>query len=224
MFGTRNATSGKVKAGKETTFSEAVATLLKRAALYMENTKKIATLSPLVSANTMVSSFPETALMAKMLDSRLPVPGLLQLPLIEEVRAGLEKHVASIIDFDGSNAMAEASKTAHEAQRHKENQIGTDTRPLLGKEKVYGLAASLGKFTNRQIVVADGRYSNSIQKLLYFLNASRLTCLPLRQCAGPAIVTYCRSSVGASRSTNIAGSHSPYRHSVSYLQQTSVKK
>ena len=124
------ATGRRVKPGKETKFSESVATLLKRASTFMENAKKT-TLSPIVSANTMVSSFPETALIAKMLDARLPVPGLLQLPLIDEVRAGLEKHVANIIDFDETNSISEPSRTSHEAQRRQENQIGTPTRPLL---------------------------------------------------------------------------------------------
>ena len=54
-----------------------------------------------------------------MLDSRLPVPGLLQLPLLDEVRAGIEKHVAKIIDPGSGNTNSEAAVTAQTLSQYE---------------------------------------------------------------------------------------------------------
>ena len=78
---------------------------------FLANAKK-SSLTPMVTPNTTIGAFPETALIAKLLDAKLPVPGLLQLPLIEEVRAGLERHTGDIIDVSGENSQTSASQTA----------------------------------------------------------------------------------------------------------------
>ena len=94
IFGTSNAKHDSVRGGKEEKFSESVGTLLERAKKSYEELKRNKSLANLIRPNTLSSSFSEVSVIAKMVDSKLPVPGLLQLALIEEVRSGLERHIS----------------------------------------------------------------------------------------------------------------------------------
>ena len=132
VYGTKKSLAGKMDGTKADRFGLSVHNVLKTSAKLFALLKESPVTGRLTTVNTLAGAFPELGLLFKSLDSSLPVPSLLQLPVVEPIRLALQRKIGAALDPLKNNEATEASRLAIRAQASEENQMGLRHSPLLG--------------------------------------------------------------------------------------------
>ena len=144
LYGTKSSKNGRIKTAKEAKFDELVCKTLLTASQCFAALLERKEIKSLVTMSSVTSALPEVTADAKGLASRIPTPGLLQLPLHDELRAAIKAEVAAALYPTGKNSASEAARTAASQQRAPKYQIGTKQNLLIGGESITFLEVLKG--------------------------------------------------------------------------------